>query len=187
MKLKNHFDTRLPLRDARRRAFTLAELLVGAGVGFMVLAVIATVFMGSARSFVAMGNYVSMNLKSRGALDEMTREIRRAGKLSSFSSSADSVQLSLTKYGTKTSYINYQWDSTSRQVTEWKTGSTTTNVLLTDCDSLAFSFLNSALTATTNASSAKAISVTWKCSRTILGNKITTEHMEQAPIVIRNN
>ena len=152
----------------------------------MVLAVMAMVFMGSARSFVAMGNYVSMNLKSRGALDEMTREIRRAGKVASFASTPSSVQLTLTKYGTTSSYIGYQWDSTSRQVAEWKTGSTTTNVLLTDCDSLAFSLFNNALAATTNASSGKVISVTWKCSRTILGNKMTTEHMEQAPIVIRN-
>jgi hypothetical protein len=30
------------------------------------------------------------------------------------------------------------------------------------------------------------LSVNWKCSRTILGNKSTTEDMQQALIVIRN-
>ena len=76
-------------------------------------------------------------------------------------------------------------------MTSWKTGGTT-NTLLTQCDALQFSMFNNVpqpgatFTNAASVASAKAISVSWRCSRTILGAKVNTENMQEALIVIRN-
>ena|ERR1051325_3803124 len=173
-------------RFPRCRGLTLVELMVAAGVGSLVLTAIAIIFTTSARSFASMSNYVNMNGCSRNALDRMTREIRRAGNLTDFASTTTAAQLKFLKGGTTNSYVNYQWDADSRQLTEWTTGSATTNVLLTECDELAFTLCKSSLATTTDPAAGKAISVSWKCSRTILGKKTTTESIQQALIIIRN-
>ena len=129
-----------------------------------------------------MGNYVNMDRDSRNALDRMTREIRRAGSLTSFASD----KLVFTKYATPGFSLIYQWDGSSHQLTEWKTGYTKPITLLTDCDEFAFVMQKTSGAATTSTSEGKKISVTWKCSRQILGKQFTTEQMQQALIIVRN-
>jgi hypothetical protein len=80
----------------------------------------------------------------------------------------------------------YDWNATSRQLTEWKTGQAKTNVLLSECDNLAFNMSRVSLVPTSVIAEGKAIKVNWKCSRTILGKKMTSEDMGQALIIIRN-
>jgi len=171
-----------PAGSRAARGMTLPEMMVAVGVGSIILMVITMVFMNSARSFAAMGNYVSMDANSRNALDHMTREIRQAGNLVEFSP----THLKFASYGLPNSFLVFNWDAQSRQLTEWKTGETTPNVLLTECDELAFSMYNSSFAPTTALAESKGISVTWKCSRTMLGQKTTTEDMQQALIVMRN-
>lgn len=161
---------------------TLPEMMVAVGVGSIVLMVMAMVFMTSARSFAAMGNYVSMDANSRNALDRMTREIRRAGNLVEFSS----THLKFARQGLTNAFLIYNWDAGSRQLTEWKTGDAAAQVLLTECDQLQFAMHNALFAPTTAMAQSKGISVAWKCSRTILGKKTTTEDMQQALIVMRN-
>ena len=164
---------------------TLVELMVSIGVGSLVLTSITMVFMTSNRTFVAMGNYVSMEQNSRGALDQMTRDIRKAKNLISFSTN----QLVFNYVGTTN--LTYAYNPTSRQLTQWKTGGQT-NVLLSECDSLTFSMYSNipqpggAWVNATSVSQGKSISVAWKCSRTIIGKKFNTEDMQEALIVIRN-
>ncbi len=164
------------------RGMTLPEMMVAVGVGSIVLMVVGMVFMNSTRSFAAMGNYVSMDARSRNALDHMTREIRRAGNLVEFSP----THLKFAGYGLTNSFLVYDWDAASCQLTESKTGDTAPNILLTECDQLTFSLYDSAFAPTPIIARSKGINVTWKCSRTILGNKTTTEDMQQALIVMRN-
>ena len=161
---------------------SLTELMVATSVGMLVLAIVATLFMTSSRSFAAMTNYVSMDARSRNALDRMTMEIRQAGDLVEFSTN----RLKFTAFGDTNSFLIYDWNSGTRCLTQWKTGDATTNSLLTDCDQLTFSIYNSTFAAATNLAQAKGLSVNWKCSRTILGKQNTSEDMQQALIVIRN-
>jgi len=165
------------------RGMTLPELMVAIGVGSLILMVVATVFATSARSFVTMGNYVNMDANSRNAMDHMTLAIRQAGALTEFSSTH--LKFAATP-GQTNSFLVYDWDSTGRSLTEWKTGDTTTNTLLTECDQLTFSLFNNSFAPTTDLSQSKGLSVNWTCSRTMLGTKSTTEDMQQALIVIRN-
>ncbi len=182
--LKGRVFTASPVPAGSKAALgmTLPEMMVSVAVGFLILTVMAVVFMTSARTFAAMGNYVTMDANSRNALDRMTREIRRTGNLAEFTP----THLKFVNLTQSNSFLVYDWDPDSRQLTEWQTGYTTTNVLLKECDQLSFLMENSLFAPTTNISDSKGITVNWKCSRTILGNKLTTENMEQALIVMRN-
>ncbi len=162
------------------RGMTLPEVMVAVGVGSLVLIVMAQVFMTSTFSFAAVGNYVSMGYNSRLALDHLTREIRGAGDLVEFSS----TRLKFALPGQTNAFLVYDWDAQSHQLTESKTGDT--KILLTECDQLAFSMRDSLFAPTTALAKGKGISVTWKCSRTILGKKTTTDDMQQALIIMRN-
>jgi hypothetical protein len=169
-------------RSKGERGMTVPEMMVGVSVGALVLMVMAMVFMNSARSFAAVGHYVSMDRNSRNALDRMSREIRSAGDLVEFSP----THLKFVGYGQTNSFLVYDWNASSRQLTEWKTGQSKTNVLLSECDKLAFDMRRVSLAPTTLVSEGKAIKVNWKCSRAILGKKLTSEDMGQALIIIRN-
>jgi len=176
---------RYPLADTsglKIRGTTLVELMVAIAVGSVILGVTVIASMTTALWFAALVNYVDMDAKSRNALDQMSLKIRQAGALTEFSP----THLKFTALGQTNSFLVYDWDAATGSLTEWKTGDTTTNTLLTDCDQLAFSLYNSSLTATTNLSQSKGLSVNWKCSRTIRGRKSTTEDMQQAVIVMRN-
>jgi hypothetical protein len=175
--------TALPgVRSKAARAMTLVEMMVAIGVGFTVITVMATVFTSASCSFAAMTNYVSMDGNSRNALDQMTQEIRQAGDLVEFTP----THLKFGYRAGTNSFLVFDWNAASGQLTEFNTATTTTNVLLTGCNQLAFSLYNSAFAPTTILSQGKGVSVNWTCSRTILGRKSTTEDMQQALIVIRN-
>ncbi len=168
------------------RGFTLVELMVASAVGALVLTGVAAVFVGSNVSFSAVGNYVSMDRSSENALDQMSRDIRRSANLTRFASN----QLVFNYAGSTNMVFNY--DPSVGNLTSWKTGDAVTNVLLTGCDSLQFSMYSNIpqpggdLTNATTISKAKAISVNWHCSRTMLGNRRNTEDTQEAVIVIRN-
>jgi prepilin-type N-terminal cleavage/methylation domain-containing protein len=169
-------------RSKAARGMTVPEMMVAVAIGSMVLTVMAIVFKTSALSFAALGNYVSMDCSSRNALDRMSRDIRQAGDLIEF----NPTHLKFANYGQTNSFLEYDWDANSRQLTEWKTGQAIPKVLLSECDELAFYMSKGSLAPTTVVSEGKAIKVAWTCSRTILGKKTTSEDMGQALIIIRN-
>ena len=160
----------------------LPEMMVSLAVGALILMVMALIFMSSARGFAAMGNYITMDASSRNALDQMTRAIRQAGNLVEFTP----THLKFSILGQPTTFLSYDWDSTSGQLTSLYTGDTSSTVLLTQCDQLTFSLCNASFAPIATIAGAKGIIVNWKCSRTILGNKTTTENMQQGIIVMRN-
>ncbi len=164
------------------RGMTLPEVMVATVVGFLILMVMGQVFLTSAFSFAAIGNYVSMDRDSRNALDHMTREIRQAGDLLEFSP----THLKFALQGATNSFLIYNWDGQTCHLTESKSGESAGKVLLSECDQFAFSLRNSLFAPTTVVSEGKGISVAWKCSRTILGNRTTSEDMAQALIIMRN-
>jgi hypothetical protein len=164
------------------RAMTLLEMVVSVGIGFLILTVVAMVFMSSARSFATMSNYVEMDSNSRNALDHLTREIRQAGDLVEFSP----THLKLSVEGQTNVFVGFDWNSATGQLTQWETGDSVTNILLSQCDQLTFALYDSSFLSTSNILQSKGISVNWTCSRTILGIKTTSEDMQQALIVMRN-
>jgi hypothetical protein len=171
----------LPADSKALGGMTLVELTVAVAVGSLVVGLIAVSSMTASLWFAALANYVDMDAKSRNALDQMSLKIRQAGALSEFSS----THLKFALPDQTNSFLVYDWDSASGSLTEWKTGDSITNTLLTGCEQLAFSLYNASFAPTTDLSQSKGLSVNWNCSRTILGRK-NTEEMQQALIVIRN-
>jgi pilin/secretion family protein with methylation motif len=183
----------------RLRGFTLVEAMIAMGLGTMVLAATAMLTLYGARTSVAVVNYEDLDSKSRYALDIISREIRQANAVLSYQTNLPVTSFTLTNYA-QAAAITLSWDSTAGTVTMAKTGQNTiTN--LTQCDQWNFGFYQrTPLVTGTNVlfypatnsagnldlSVCKLISMSWKCSRGILGAKINTESVQTAEIVMRN-
>lgn len=186
-------------RRASERGWTLVELLVAMGLGSIILAAVASVTMYSAKTSLAMVNYSDLDGKSRYALDVISRELREANAVTAFTTNGASSTLSLTNSLQGTT-ITLTYDSNARTVTLSRTGQRDLNTL-TECDTwgLALYQRTPYVTSTnilyypaTNSAGAldinliKLISLSWKCSRTIFAQKVNTETVQAAQIVLRN-
>jgi hypothetical protein len=135
-------------------------------------------------SLVAIGNYCDLNRASCNALDTMSRDLRNTATVTSINNSQVTVSNILTA-----DMISYSWDG-SNKLTRTFNGVST--VLLQQCDYLKFSNFqrnptnNFQFLAASSPETTKLISVSWRCSRKILGAKINTESVQTAQICIRN-
>jgi hypothetical protein len=151
------------------------------------------------RTSVAVANYTDLETKSRYALDLMSREIRQCQALVSYQTNMPVRYLTLTNADQAAS-ITLTYDSDARTVTLQKTGQSDTTILK-ECDRWDFSlYQRTPLFTSTNVlfymatNSAgvinpklcKLISISWKCSRLLAGQKLTTESVQAAQVVLRN-
>jgi len=168
-----------------RAGMTLPEVMVALGISSLALLVVATLTFFSARSFVAIGNYVDLDNTSRKAVDVMTKEIRQAKALSGYGVGT----LTFTDYDDKP--LQYIWNPTSRELTRVKDAVST--VLLTGCDSLEFQIYQrtpppgtNSFYLATDAAQCKLVDMKWRCSRSLLDKVVNTETVQTAQVVIRN-
>lgn len=169
-----------------KSAFSLVEMLVSVAIGGMIFAALASLMLYSARSFVAIGNYIDLDKASRNALDVMSRAVRQTAGLKTYSTTA------LTFTNTDNTQLSVAWNPSTRNVTLTQNG--TNKTLLTQCDYLAFNISQrnpkpgvfDFYSATNNAKQCKLVDVSWRCSRQILGKKVNTESVQTAKIVLRN-
>lgn len=170
--------------------FKLTEMMIALGVGALVLTVVMTLYLFGLRSFGAIGNYTSMDAKSRQALDHVLQEIRQASLVVGFQTNSNPHWLAVadTKAGTTNTFT---WDSAARTFTWDKTGQPT-QTLLTGCDNWSFGFYlrapttNGVFVPTTTTYRTKLINMSWSCSRTNIIQKANTESMVTAEVVLRN-
>jgi hypothetical protein len=133
-----------------------------------------------------MGNYGDLDRASRNALDILSRDVRQSRALTAYTPKQISIEAN------DNSTLTYTWNSSNGRFTRQSGGATT--VLLEQCDYLNFNIYQrnpsnnwSWYPVTSNQlSTAKLIDVSWKCSRKILGQKVNTESVQTAKIVIRN-
>jgi prepilin-type N-terminal cleavage/methylation domain-containing protein len=171
----------------RARGFTLVELVMAAGIGSIVLALLSSFILYTGRSFAAMANYVNLDQKSRHALDTMSKEIRQTNRL--ISHTATSLMFEDWDGGT----LTYTYDTSERTLRRSKGGTADARPLLTECDFLQFSIFQRNPVAggygyypTASAATCKLVQLSWVCSRTILGLAVNTESVQSAKVVIRN-
>jgi Tfp pilus assembly protein PilW len=173
--------------------FTLVEMMVATGVSLLLFAGIVALGMFTAKSFGMVGNYVDLDAQSRYAADVLGRQIRDANALVAYSTN-NPAYLELTNPIGQTITITYS--NTPGTLTLAVSG-LTAQTLLTHCNSWTFSLYNRApitnsftnnivFYTATNAATCKMIDMSWDCSRTILGSKFTTESVQTAEIVLRN-
>ena len=171
----------------RRQAMTLLEVLIAVTIATLCFAAIGSVAVFTARSFVALGNYGDLDRASRNALDSLSRDVRQSRALTAYTP----TRISLLDNDNVSTLI-YNYNSSTGNLTR-QSGSDT-KVLLTQCDYLNFNIYQRNPSnnwswypvAPNQISTAKLIDVSWKCSRKILGEKVNTESVQTAKIVIRN-
>lgn len=182
-----------------RGGFTLIELLAAFAIGLVVVGAVCALSIVGAEHFLATSNYVNMDNQSRNAVDKISREIRNATALLSFSTNNPQV-LVLTN-GTAGTSSTITCDTSTGILTLAKTGQTT-QTLLTGCDSFSFQIFNryplitatnmsfysctNFLTGAVDPKFCKVIDLNWRCSRSILGSKLNTEIVQTAQVVLRN-
>lgn len=179
------FRTTSTSRRRRPQAgFTLVELLIASGLAGILMAVCLSLGLFTSRSIASMTDSVDLNARSRYAIDRMSKKLRQASVVKSFSPTSVAV----TYGGTA---LSYTYRADRKTLVEIDGGRT--NNLLQNCDSLTFSFYKRnpvtntfnqfpVLTATNEA---KVIQVQWHCSRTRVGKKDGATDMVSAKIVLR--
>jgi hypothetical protein len=189
-------STRARIR-AGRAGFTVAELVVAGGIGTLVVAAVLGYSVFAARSFHAMSNYVMLDMKSRYALDIISRDIRQANACSSSSFSSNSLTLLMTDPVSSLPFtISYSYDAASGTLTRTDTdpNETSTSMLLTNCLSFAFSYYQRNPVGgnwevfpidPSQANQCKLVQVDWTCARSSFGSLNNSESMRSAKIVIR--
>jgi type II secretory pathway pseudopilin PulG len=167
-----------------RTAFTLIEMLVGVSLGLLILAGVGSVYIFSAKSFMAMSNYSDLSSKNRHASDVVSRDIRAA--LSVLSATTNVLVLH-----SRGGDITYTFDPTQQVLSRAQLGQT--QVLLQ-----AVSFLNFSLYSrptngasyedfpATSPSNAKLVAFHWACSRRIFAAETNSHGLEAALIELRN-
>jgi prepilin-type N-terminal cleavage/methylation domain-containing protein len=179
-------------RHGAHRGFTLPELSVSIAVSAIILTALLTFTSYAARSFAGMENYVDLEQKSQNALDVMTSEIRQTQCLTNFTTrtlaSGQAVTNSLTFWDSDNSNLTYTF--TNDVLVRSKGGVDT--VLLENVDYLTFQlyqrnpkYAEWAQFDAGDIATCKLISVSWVCSRSILGSRINTESVQTAKIIIR--
>ena len=182
--------------STRRRTivlgFTLVELLVTVGLGTLVVAVIATLTVFGARTFASLVNYTELDQKGRNSLDVMCMEIRQTTSVISMANTATMKSLTFTNADLG-QIIKFTWMSATETMVFEKTGQPArTN--LTGCERWDFALYNKApnvsatnvtFNATTDPANCKLIDMSWTCYRKIIGQKLNTESVQTAQIVLR--
>ncbi len=168
----------------KRAGFTLVEFLITLAVGSLLFLAVAVLGLYAGRSFAGLANYTDLDVRSRNALDRLTRDVRQVNRLTA------STSTSLTFEDADGSSLRWVYSPGSRTLSRIKGSST--EVLLTGCDALSWAiFQRNPVGGTYNQfptgspATTKLINVTWTCSRKILGTAMNTENVQTAKIVIR--
>ncbi len=192
--------TRRPVHRRRRSAFTLMELMIAAGLSSLVLAAVISLTLFGTRSSMAIVNYTDLDSKSRYALDVIGREIRQANAVIAIQTNASSPQFLRLTNSAQAATVQVSYNPTSRSVTLSKTGQAD-QIVLTECDRWSFGlFQRTPLVTTTNVlfypatnttgaldlRVCKLVNLSWKCSRQIMAQKVNTESVQAAQLVLRN-
>ena len=178
MKPINHKQVAL----RRCSGMTLVEILVASLIASAVLGVVVTLTVFATRSVLAMTNYTELDQDSRNALDILTRDIRQA---SGVGNGTRTNRLELNTNGVR--FCTYEY--ANRTLTRIEGARRT--ALLGNCDQLSFQMStrnpsNDFQFYQANLATAKLIDVSWKCSREIRTQKVNTESIQTAKIVMRN-
>jgi type II secretory pathway component PulJ len=168
----------------RTAGFLLAETMVAVGITSLVVLVICAFSIFSGRSFAALFNYVDLDDANRVAIDQLTRDVRQANKVTSCTTN------SLVLQDADGLDITYTYDSAAKTLTRAKNGAA--RVMLQGCDRLGFVIGQrntvggsyDVYPAATPAT-AKVVNVSWSCSRGIFRAQENTEAVQTARIVIR--
>lgn len=176
----------ISIKNRKKQAFSLVELLVGMAIGGIVLATLASLVFYTGRSFAAMANYVDLDAHSRNALDRMSKAIRQTSKLTS----ASATNLVFENFDGST--LAYVYNAEERTLRRYLDGVADPEPLLVECDYLHFGIFQRNPVAGTydqypaaTPATCKLVQLRWLCSRDLIHSRFNTESVQSAKIVIR--
>jgi hypothetical protein len=190
------------LRIRRRKlsaAFTLIEFLVCVVLGVLILGVVGSLTIFGMKSFVSLGNYADLDNQSRNTLDMVCRDLRQATAVTACQTNLPTPSLTLTNAALGQT-IKLSWNSNAGTFV-YSNSFYGAQTCLTGCDHWDFALFqrtpvvsatNISFFPSTNSSGVldltlcKLVDMSWKCSRIILSQKINTESVQTALIVLRN-
>jgi hypothetical protein len=164
------------------------ETLIAIGISVVLLTQVCALWYYSSRSFAAQAAYTALDQDSQRALDRLSKDVRQAQDITSFSS----TRIDLRDSDTRPLIFRLQGRSLIRE--KIMPTARITSTLLNNVDSLQFAMYQRTPMAgvwdqfpTTNLATCKLIEVRWKCSRKLhpLAPQ-TTEYMQSAKVVIRS-
>ena len=85
-----------PFQRRGAKAMTLVEVLISIGIGSVVLALLCTLTVFGTRSFVSLGSFSILNEQSHVGIDRVTRELRQASGVVSWSTNSTPKWLVVT-------------------------------------------------------------------------------------------
>jgi hypothetical protein len=164
---------------------TLIEALIATGITALLILVLMSLTMFSGRAFAAFYNYVDLDDHNKIAMDTLTSDLRECNRLIAFTTTE------ITMEDSDGVNISYTYTPSDETLVRRKNGIRKT--LLTGCDMLKFviaqrnpvGYTYEAHYEAATPATAKVVQVSWNCSRTILGQKVNTESVQTARIVIR--
>src|SRR5438093_3872463 len=105
--------------NQRCAGFTLIETLFTVGITTLCLAALGGFFVFSSHGFTTLFNYVDLDDANRLAMDQLTRDVRQANSVSSYTTN------SLTLQDSDGAPLIYTFSPVTRTLTRTKSGTTT--------------------------------------------------------------
>ena len=178
---------------SRQAAFTLAEILMAAGIGSFVLAGVISSFMMLTRSGINIGAYAVMDAEARRALETISQDLRMASAL--YFNHAESVTLtvpdSYTAYANK---VTYTYDGTSSGATAHclyqrpgdSTSTAPATILMRNVTRLEFRRFDRLDNLTTSTTNTKRLEFSLTARTTANTVVAATDHLISASYILRN-
>lgn len=148
-------------------------------------AALAALISYTSRSFAALANYSDLNRSSLKALDYLTRDVRGASSVASFTTNQITFNMGAGK-----PTLSYSYSSTNRTLT--RSDGTTSRVLLPDCDKVTFAMYQRTPVAgsydqypVADKTTCKVVTVEWTCTKKVLGKNTNTQHTQSAKVSLR--
>ena len=170
------------------RGYTLAEMAVAMGVFSICGIALMSVYFFAITSFASMGNYAILDKSNREAMDLLTREVRQAIQVTSYSTN------SITVVNGDSLAVTYLFRPQTKQLIR-SASDGSYKVLLDDCNLINFSLFQRNPVggsydiypvATGNwQQTVKVVQLSWKTSRSMLKGLVQSENVQTARIVIR--
>ena len=181
-------------RPARRRGFTLVEVMVAAGLSGFILSGVLTTFVMLGRSGYNAANYSIMESEARRALETFSQEARAANNITW--TSANSVTLTIVT-ATTTYLVTYAYDASTSGATAGcfyrllgAASSTSTRLILvrnvTDFAFRRYKVVNGVDYTAANDLETKQIQITLRSVRTGATTVAATNAVLSARVVLRN-
>jgi Tfp pilus assembly protein PilW len=177
--------TPLPIRKpARRRGFTLVEIMIGASLSTFILAGVLSTFLFLGRSGANMQNYTDMETQARRGLEIFAEDVRQASSITWNTAHSATIVVNSAS-------VTYAYDSSTRIFS--RNGSALiTGITAGSFDFSAFNVagtempLSTAAERTAASSSTKQLQITLEATRTNTTVVAATNTVLSARFILRN-